>query len=359
MLWSAAVRSRTLFYALAVFSTLPGCEDKTSVTAAASASASASSAPPEPGLTEPFVDPVDGDSPKKTVRVGFDWPKNVDVRVDTVRNQERNGQRQTMAATWVMNVDAADERRLIVMDDYQDERADKKKTPRDIERATLALGTLVPDMIVSSEGKFISVENPERSLGKMRDYFFDIVPDVDRQRARAQLDQVINPKTLTIKGQSEWAWIVENWLGLELVLGEESETDEMSPPGIGGIPEIRFVTTYRAVGMVPCTRGQKAGPKNCIRINGVSKPPPDQLEAFARIMFSQLAASAQMAQDVNVDGVVLETKFVLITEPTKMLPHYLSFKRRMSANVSAVGRGTMPMSEIDEQERRFRYPTSD
>ncbi len=332
-----------------------GCDDEKSKKTAASASASsAAEAPSAPGLSEPFVDPVDGDAAGKKVQLRFAWPEAVVSRMDTIRKQERSGKRQSAKASWAMNVSPTGKRRVIVMEDYKEEKTSKGQE-RNLDRGTLVLGTLVPDMVVSPEGKFISVENPARSVSKMHDYFFEIVPGVDRVQASLQLDQVLNPKTLTIKGQSEWAWIVENWIGLDVVLDEEAETDEMSPPGIGGIPEIRFVTTYRAIGMVPCTRNKNA-PKKCVRIEGVSKPPQDQLENFAKLMFSQLAGSAQMGGQVNVDNVALETTFTLVTEQATLVPHYMSFKRKMSADVSAAGKGSMPMREVDEQERRFRYP---
>lgn len=326
-----------------------GCDDPPSAPQAApSASSSAASAP---SAKEPFTEAVPGDSKGKKKKLAFAWPAGLRARVQTLRDQDQNGQKGRVNAYWDMAVNAADSQRLTVLvENFEVEDAATEQ--KQIARSTSALGSLVPDLLVSTQGKLVGVENPERSIGKMRELFLQMMPGLDPSQANQLLGQVLNPQTLEVKATSEWAALVDNWRGVEAELGEELQSNEMAPLGIGGIPEIEFETTYTVHGMIPCTVG--ASDRKCVRIEGESSPPKDQLELFANLLFKKLSGAAQMPSPMGMDDVSLRTTFTLVTEADTLVPHYLRFERRMTATVGTP-RGGLPMREVDKQERWFRY----
>lgn len=317
------MRSRQLSALLfATFLALAGCAGPTSETAA----------------SEPAGD---------ALTLAFGWPTDlaavVDVKRLNVRDDGRTNPEHLVELRYRLRTEPYPGALRIVSEGVQvtsiDGRTSSGSSLDGVEGAEATVVALAPTLRVDADGTVLEVEGLEALRRQTAERIAAASP-----RARAQADRIAQLTITPEKLSEHWAAAVESWVGMEVELGAsyEMEVNEARPG------------TLEVSERVPCFEG--ASDTLCVRLRLESWLDPDagaaEFQSAARGVLAQLGGP-ELPLDA-LRSVELRETIDLVTEPERLIPHFVRVRRETRFEAEAAGE-KRSLSRIDETQHRYRY----
>jgi hypothetical protein len=272
-----------------------------------------------------------------TVRLTFDWPQDLQARVDLqrvrVQSTPEGADSTGVALSYEMDVSEHPDGLAIRYSNYRPAGADL--ISNDEQHILQLASSVVPGYIVTSEGALLEVADLEGVLAEWR----GLVLDGDLEPAfTGILEEMMSEQVLVALATQEWNALVGAWAGGELVVGAAYETEAEEPAAMLGNVMIPFRYEVGASARVPCTDGDLD--KACIELIMRSSPDQDalrpHLDEFAQRLLDAAGSGVAMPQ-MRYRELRIDNEVVLIARPGSMVPHRLSIFRSVGAVIDVDG----------------------
>jgi hypothetical protein len=288
------------------------------------------------------------ESGRAAATLRFDWPTNVTARVDTEFRHEYSDGQVIVLTSWLqmthrMRVSPHEDGRLIQYDDQT-----YVASLGDLEPGVAALLPLwVPAQIVTSEGRFLRMENAERVQQHVIDLF--------EAKGRSELVQRVPVfkeyiRLMTsdagLRGLAEENWydLVQRWVAAPLA---EGALDGAGPQRIPIEQQAPSTISRRVVKRSACSRS--GIPRECVTYEITTQRDHDQLANFARVLKDSGAnglADTELLEEIKTEQVTLEA--------STMLPHECAITRSVVTAVQEDGR-VVPKINLERVRSVFSY----
>ena len=212
--------------------------------------------------------------------------------------------------------------------------------PRRIVYSTL--GVPVADWVVSKDGEFLQIQGLQALHAR-------VTEAVERQAPRADLDAVIgqlaNPDQLFNTGQERWGNMVADWVGAalregEIGVGEGSEAN----PVINEL-QVAYQFQFKLDSLEACA----APGGRCVRVEISQLYDPVALNKTMNDALTRMGMTG-----VAFDGLAQESRVVLLTDPTTLLPYQMDMAKGVQGILTINGESRV-FRRSDEVSADYTY----
>jgi hypothetical protein len=278
----------------------------------------------------------------------FDWPTGAVARVETeFRHEYSDGQVTVLTSflqmTHRMRVSPHAEGRLIEYDNQT-----YVQSLGDLEPGVAALLPLwVPSRIVSSQGRFLRMENADRVQQNVIDLFEEKKRTELAQKVpvfRDYIRMMTSDAGLKSLAEEHWFDLVQRWIAAPLV---EGPLEGVGPQLIPIEKQAPSTMSRRMIGRTPCPRLDTI--RECGTYEIAIRRDRDQLAKFAEALKNSGAsafADTELLEETKIEQVTLES--------STMLPHEFTTTRMLRAQIRQDGQ-TIPKIDTERVHSVFTY----
>ncbi len=269
----------------------------------------------------------------------FAWPIGIEAQVQYTHIIDRQGDTDQpthieIEGEYAMHVHEHDLGILIEHLDPVSVRYRSSPTlpPTDQRRILYStMGVPIADWVVSKEGAFVQIQGLQALTAAVADA-------VQKQAPLADVDMVIgqlaNQDQLFNTAQERWRNMVTDWIGAALREGEigGGQGSEANPV----IPDLQvaYVYEFKLNGMEACA----APGGTCARVEISQFYDPVALNKTMNDALTQMGMAG-----ISFDGLAQESRVILLTDPTTLLPYQMD-----------MAKGVQGIVKINGESRAFR-----
>ncbi|HEX5581261.1 MAG TPA: hypothetical protein VFX39_06745 [Gemmatimonadaceae bacterium] len=294
-----------------------------------------------------------------TTSLRFDWPVGTVAHVEQIatRIQESPSRLDTtaMRSSYRLRVDDHPRGRFVHIDSFA-VGPQEGDMPPGLARVAATLGALVPSYVVSPEGDFLELADPEgvkAAADSLLAPFFRELEGAPEQ-LRAFMANATSIPTLTASAAEEWNLLVGTWVGAEWEVGAVYEASgEQSTPFFPG-RAVRMNYEFSAVERAPCV--EDGSEQDCVLLAMRVTPDSAALESLLQ-EFVRTVAPEGVAEIADVLRNTRTTNEVLVlTRPGTLQPYWLEVVKRVEVTAeTGQGETTAMTVRTDRRVARFRY----
>lgn len=292
------------------------------------------------------------------VRLDFAWPVGTSARVTTTKSRHRttaDGKEVSSGTTaYTMQVTALGESLRIQSLDPKFEAEGDLAGLSAATRVQLAaqFADALPEFVVDKQGTFVGLHHPASARAAVLGIFRGALKGqpVDDSLRTSIEGMFTTEDALSNFAVQSWNTVVGAWVGGELELGAEYESNARGPVPIAPGETILMKNVFQAHRLLPCKRG--GSDRTCVELTMITKPDPEEMKTFLQAFLAKFPGGEKVPRPSAFD---LVTEVRMVTEPAGMLPHTLSMVRRASVTMEVEGK-TNQAERVDETKTSYVYP---
>ncbi len=260
---------------------------------------------------------------------------------------------KTVESHYVMKVDAKGGKLRVSYTDFVLETQDGKPLSEEERRvAELMTRGILPAYLVSPQGDFVALDDPEPFVQALRQVTEQTLPDdAARQRAKTAMDKILSVPLLTAMAKGDWDWMIGAWSGTDRAfdIGQEYISRSAVPFPLLRNALVETETRFLFKRLLPCERGGVI--RECVEVIALNKPNPEKLAPI----LTRFAALFTSVDDTRIDKIETEVHVEVVLETETLLPHRFSLIKDIGVAITDKGKQIRQHS-IDDTALDFTYP---
>ncbi|MGH0030920.1 MAG: hypothetical protein ACQGVC_14095 [Myxococcota bacterium] len=298
------------------------------------------------------------DSAPPTLRLTFDWPKDLTASVTSTTRRSRSAETTTerVATTrFGMRVEPLGENLrirfsnpTIALEEGALDPFPKSAQPELIEQ----LASMMPDYVVTRSGTFVSVHDLPGFHARFERFMADVLPKDTAPQTLARIRQLLaTSDVLNAAAAEQWNAAVGAWVKSELEPGRRYTFESREPLPLLPGQEVRMQYELTAKRRLPCTRGGVE--RSCALLELRSVADPEDTQRALRSFLAGFAGSPDAPPALR--SFAVQNRVEVVTEPDGLVPHRYRITKTVRGSLREDG-AERSFEQVDDTRVEYTYP---